>query len=137
MLLRRILQHFRIQNGFAAVLDFFIVVVGVFVGLQAQDWANGRVQRAIMILLDLLGRRWSLRALWELREGPQTFRDLQARCGYISPTVLNRRLQELREAALIEHGEGGYRYTALGRELTEQLVRLDSWSRRWAKEALK
>jgi DNA-binding HxlR family transcriptional regulator len=93
--------------------------------------------RPIMVLLDLLGRRWSLRALWELREGPQTFRDLQERCGDISPTVLNRRLQELREAALIERGEGGYHYTPWGRDLTEQLVRLDLWSSRWAKEALK
>lgn len=93
--------------------------------------------RPIMVLLDLLGRRWSLRALWELRDGPQTFRDLQERCGDISPTVLNRRLQELREAALIEHGEGGYGYTPWGRDLTEQLVRLDLWSNKWAREALK
>lgn len=93
--------------------------------------------RPIMVLLDLLGRRWSLRALWELRDGPQTFRDLQERCGDISPTVLNRRLQELREAALIEHGEGGYRYTLWGSELTEQLVLLDLWSSRWAKAAPK
>lgn len=89
--------------------------------------------RPIMVLLDLLGRRWSLRALWELREGPRTFRDLQERCGDISPSVLNRRLSELRDAALIEHGEGGYGYTPQGRDLAEQLVLLDSWANRWAK----
>jgi DNA-binding HxlR family transcriptional regulator len=91
--------------------------------------------RPIMALLDLLGRRWSLRALWELRDGPQTFRDLQERCGDISPSVLNRRLKELRDAALIEHGEGGYRFTMLGLELTEQMLQLDAWSNRWAKRA--
>jgi DNA-binding HxlR family transcriptional regulator len=96
---------------------------------------GSKTGRPIMALLDLLGRRWSLRALWELRDGPQTFRDLQLRCGDISPTVLNRRLKELRDAALIEHAEGGYRFTALGLELTEQLLKLDIWSNRWAKQA--
>ncbi len=93
--------------------------------------------RPIMALLDLLGRRWSLRALWELRDGPLTFRSLQERCGDISPTVLNRRLQELRDAALIDHGDGGYGYTAHGRELAEHLARLDAWSGRWARDALR
>ena len=53
--------------------------------------------RPIMALLDLLGRRWALRLIWELREGPLVFRALQARCG-VSPSVLNTRLAELREA---------------------------------------
>lgn len=92
--------------------------------------------RPIMALFDLLGRRWSLRILWELREGPLSFRLLQERCGDISPTILNRRLQELREAALVRLGEGGYGYTPWGRELTAQLAKLDAWSNRWAKEAL-
>lgn len=93
--------------------------------------------RPIMALLDLLGRRWSLRVLWELRERPLTFRALQERCGDISPTVLNRRLGELREAALVEHGEGGYAYTPWGRELTAQLLKLDDWSQRWARNAFR
>ncbi len=61
MLLRRISQHFKTQNWFAVGLDFFIVVVGVFVGLQAQEWANGRVQRANEVQV--------LRALAEDLEG--------------------------------------------------------------------
>lgn len=90
-----------------------------------------------MVVLDLLGRRWSLRVLWELRDGPLTFRELQRRCGDISPTVLNRRLRELREALLIEHEEGGYRYTSWGKELTAELMNLEKWSNRWAKDVLK
>jgi len=45
MLLRRVTQHFRTQNWFAVLLDFVIVVVGVFVGLQVQDWNDLRKQR--------------------------------------------------------------------------------------------
>jgi len=49
-----------------------------------------------MALLDLLGRRWTLRVIWELRDAPLLFRELQARCEGMSSSVLNQRLQELR-----------------------------------------
>ena len=55
-----------------------------------------------MALLDLLGRRWSLRVIWELRDGPLSFRETQARCGAISSSVLNDRLAELRAAGIVE-----------------------------------
>lgn len=88
-----------------------------------------------MALLDLLGRRWAMRVLWELRDTKLTFRALQAACGKISPTVLNDRVQELREVALIElDAEEGYGLTALGHDLVEQFVPLVAWSERWARQ---
>lgn len=45
MLLRHVSQHVRSQNWFAVLVDFFIVVVGVFVGLQVQDWNDARKER--------------------------------------------------------------------------------------------
>jgi DNA-binding HxlR family transcriptional regulator len=88
-----------------------------------------------MALLDLLGRRWALRVLWELRgEGAETFRDLQVRCGNISSSVLNQRLRELRKSGLIASGAaGGYRLTREGRSLLESLAPVDAWAKRWAK----
>ena len=56
--------------------------------------------RPIMVLLDLLGRRWTLRIVWELRDEPRRFRELQAAIG-ASPTIINTRLGELREAETI------------------------------------
>src|ERR1700761_5051140 len=67
--------------------------------------------RPIMALLDLLGRRWALRVIWELRDGPLSFRELQTRGGAISSSVLNDRLAELREAGIVETTEAGYRLT--------------------------
>ena len=61
-----------------------------------------------MATLDLLGRRWSLRILWELRDGPLAFRALSEACGGISPTVLNTRLRELRDGEIIELSDEGY-----------------------------
>jgi hypothetical protein len=42
MLLRRIIEHVKAQNWFAVGLDFVIVVAGVFIGLQVQQWNEAR-----------------------------------------------------------------------------------------------
>jgi DNA-binding HxlR family transcriptional regulator len=89
--------------------------------------------RPIMALLDLLGRRWALRVIWELRDGPLTFRLLQARCGAISSSVLNDRLAELRAAGIVAPEDEGYELTGEGRELLELYPPLDAWAERWAK----
>lgn len=91
--------------------------------------------RPIMVLLDLLGRRWTLRIVWELREEPRRFRELQDLIG-ASPTIVNTRLAELREAKLVELDEAvGYRLTALGDELLKLFLPLHVWSEKWAKAA--
>jgi DNA-binding HxlR family transcriptional regulator len=88
--------------------------------------------RPIMAALDLFGRRWSLRILWELRTKPLTFRDLQEACGAISPAVLNTRLTELREATIITQEPGGYRLTTEGTALITALIPLHEWAEKWA-----
>lgn len=93
---------------------------------------GSRTGRPIMALLDLLGRRWALRMLWELRHGPLTFRELQARCGGMSPSVLNGRLAELREAGIVEGVAEGYSLTKEGRRLLKDLAPLQRWAERWA-----
>lgn len=94
---------------------------------------GSRSGRPIMVLLDLLGRRWVLRILWELRGEPLNFRALQAACGGLSPSVLNQRLAELRAAALVEATEEGYRLTRQGRELFRLFGPLNQWAERWGR----
>src|SRR5882672_12781019 len=95
---------------------------------------GSRTGRPIMALLDLLGRRWSLRIIWELRSSRSTFRALRAACGNPSPTVLNERLRGLREVNLVDSVENeGYGLTRHGQELLERLLPLGEWSERWAK----
>jgi DNA-binding HxlR family transcriptional regulator len=91
--------------------------------------------RPIMALLDLLGRRWALRVLWELRTGESlTFRELQARCAEVSSSVLNDRLRELREAGIVTATPGeGYSLTREGLRLIDDLAPLDGWAKRWAR----
>jgi DNA-binding HxlR family transcriptional regulator len=86
----------------------------------------------IMALLDLLGRRWTLRVIWELREETLTFRELQARCGNISSSVLNQRLAELRGAGVMEAAKDGYALTDEGVRLLELYPPMQAWADRWA-----
>jgi DNA-binding HxlR family transcriptional regulator len=87
-----------------------------------------------MAALDLLGRRWALRILWELRDGPLGARALRERCDAMSSSVLYERLGELTEAGLVSREDGGdYALTALGASLGEALDPLDTWARRWAR----
>ena len=89
-----------------------------------------------MALLDLLGRRWSLRIVWELREATLTSRALRTACDEASPTVVQTRLTELREAGLVELLPGdGYRLTTLGRELMESFLPLHRFAERWSKRS--
>jgi DNA-binding HxlR family transcriptional regulator len=85
-----------------------------------------------MALLDLLGRRWALRVIWELREEPLLFRLLQERCSGMSSSVLNDRLRELRAAGIVELGDEGYRLTGEGRRLLRAFRPIDEWAERWA-----
>jgi DNA-binding HxlR family transcriptional regulator len=90
--------------------------------------------RPIMALLDLLGRRWSLRIVWELRGQALTSRALRTACDRASPTVLQARLSELRQAGFVELVPGdGYRLTALGRDLLENFLPLHRFAERWSK----
>lgn len=42
MLLRRVIGHFRKQEWTAIAIDFVIVVVGVFIGIQVSNWNQAR-----------------------------------------------------------------------------------------------
>ena len=86
-----------------------------------------------MAVLDLLGRRWALRVLWELRGDPLTFRALREATGGVSPTVLNARLAELRDADLVASTRSGYELTGTGRELCVALVPLYKFAEEWGK----
>jgi DNA-binding HxlR family transcriptional regulator len=90
-------------------------------------------RRPVLALLDLLGRRGTLRLLWELRDGhPQSFRLLRSSADDISPSVMNGRLKELREAGLVELADAGYRLTPTGHELIKYLKPLNRWADGWA-----
>jgi len=94
--------------------------------------------RPVMAILDLASRRGLLRVVWELRHGPLKFRPLQAACGAVSPSLLNTRLRELRDARLVELSTNeGYRLTPLGLGLYRAFEPISAWADGWAKDLKK
>jgi len=89
--------------------------------------------RPLMAALDLLGQRWTLRVIWELRADTLGFRELQRRCEQMSSSVLSARLATLTEAAVVDLDDDGYRLTPLGKDLITALNPLQSWAADWEK----
>lgn len=86
-----------------------------------------------MAALDLLGRRWALRILWELRDGPTGARALRAKCGGMSSSVLYDRLRELDSSGLVERTiDDEYVLSRMGASLGAALKPLDAWAESWA-----
>jgi len=88
----------------------------------------------MLALLDLLGRRWALRILWELRQQPASFQSLQRRCDSMSTSVLSQRLGELKESQLVEkNGSSDYALTESGTRLLARLDGIDEWTQEWTR----
>ncbi len=89
--------------------------------------------RPLMAALDLFGRRWNLRIVWELQHGALGFRALQQRCDNMSSSVLRQRLTELLDARIVEQQpDTAYRLTELGHGAYRALRPLVGWSDEWA-----
>ncbi|MGI5170993.1 winged helix-turn-helix transcriptional regulator [Spirillospora sp. CA-253888] len=90
--------------------------------------------RPLMAAMDLLGRRWALRIIWELRDGPVGARALLAHCEGLSSSVLYQRLAELTSSGLVAGSTEGYRLTPAGASLRQALAPLNEWADAWAQE---
>jgi DNA-binding HxlR family transcriptional regulator len=84
-------------------------------------------------LLELLGRRWALRVLWELRGEPLGYRELRRACDEVSTSVLAQRLRDLQDAGIVALADGAYTLSPAGRELAQHLIAVDAWARRHAR----
>jgi DNA-binding HxlR family transcriptional regulator len=93
---------------------------------------DSTTKRPLADLFELVGRRWTLRILWELRGRTLAFNDLRRAVGGMSQSVLVTRLTELFGAGLVADVPGGYRLTSEGASLTDELASLDGWAANWA-----
>lgn len=84
------------------------------------------------MVFDLLGRRWALRILWELRRDALGFRTLQDRCDGMSSSVLRDRLNELVGAQIVAVADDGlYGLSEHGRSLLKALTPISRWADQW------
>jgi DNA-binding HxlR family transcriptional regulator len=92
---------------------------------------GSKTGKPIMALFDLVGRTWSLGIIWQLRECPLSFSELQNKCENISPTLLTNRLKELQATYLVERCLEGYQLTSQGADLYAVIAPLGLWAKNW------
>ena len=61
---------------------------------------DGRKDAALRQALELVGDRWTALIMWQLREEPKRFTDLQGLCG-VNTKTLSQRLITIEDAGLI------------------------------------
>lgn len=90
--------------------------------------------RPVLESLELLGRRWALRIVWELRRDAMGFSELRSRTA-ISSSVLAQRLRELTAGGVLERDPNRrYRLSPAGRDLARVLYQLNRWAESAARE---
>ena len=88
MLLRRMIEHVRKQDWFAVAIDFVVVVVGVFLGIQLGNWNDERVfdNHERTLLLEL---RAEIAQGIELTNGWREYLDIVSEAGARSIAYLD------------------------------------------------
>lgn len=91
---------------------------------------------------EIVCSRWTMLVLRELISGSTRFNDLRRGVPRMSPTLLSKRLKELKDWGVIaEHktsqpGVVEYKLTPAGEELREVVMTLGSWGQRWIESSL-
>lgn len=99
MILRRIKAHVEKENWFAVGIDFAIVVVGVFIGIQVANWNETRVNRTIeTTYLELLQR--DLQTTQQELDAQITFEQFQVRVANEAAPLIDSSPSELRRQKL-------------------------------------
>ena len=94
MLLRRVIQHFRQQEWTAIGIDFLIVVVGVFMGIQVSNWNQAQTDKHLgekfteRLKADLVVEAWNYAALIEYLTDVQSNTD-KALAGLEGPSEIS------------------------------------------------
>lgn len=100
MLLRRITKHVQEQNWFAVFIDFLIVVVGVFIGIQVANWNDARtIDRKSAIMSERLKSDLQDEA-WNFLYTIEYYKDVQS-SGYRALNALTGKAELSDESLLI------------------------------------
>lgn len=121
--------RFRSRQARLCAIDMIFIVIGLYIPHIAMENKVNDPTAPMESALDLLGRRWALRIVWELRRDRLSFSDLSQRLA-ISPSVLTSRLRELVQADIceVEPNGRGYSLTGRGRELARILYEVNRWA---------
>jgi hypothetical protein len=136
MILRRVIAHFRKQEWMAIAIDFLIVVIGVFVGLQVNNWNEARSssRQEVVLIAQLADDLRSMRESF-------VFGDSVSRKAHDGWVAIFRALESCRpidaEPALIQYALARYQRTGqvnVQRTAYDEMTSLGMFSRLSDKE---
>lgn len=127
MILRRLAHAIREQHWFALTLELVVVVIGIFIGLEVNDWNQKRLerdsdQRALALFIDELqlmlqearvDLRYVTASMQDLSLGTEialkcdASEDERARLAAAIGSTLNWRVPDVRPSGLAEIGNSG------------------------------
>ncbi len=96
----------------------------------------------VAMAAEIVCSRWTVLVLRELISGSTRFNDLRRGVPRMSPTLLSKRLKELKKAGVLaEHktdqpGVVEYRLTPAGEELRDVVMTMGTWGQRWIESSL-
>ena len=116
MILRRVIAHFKKQEWTAIALDFLIVVMGVFIGIQVANWNNARADHATEVTYLILLQRDMRATITDLEEQIE-FERFQAQQASKAVTIISQPPSQMRRRKI------GMILSQLG---TRRTLRIDS-----------
>lgn len=96
----------------------------------------------VAMAAEIVCSRWTMLLLREMISGSTRFNDLRRGVPRMSPTLLSKRLKELKEWGVIaEHktdqpGVVEYKLTPSGEELRDVVMSIGTWGQRWIESSL-
>ncbi|GAA1711050.1 winged helix-turn-helix transcriptional regulator [Kribbella yunnanensis] len=95
---------------------------------MARPKTDGADDVHLLELFEVIGQRWTLRILWQLRSRPLSYREIAAEIPGLSTSVLTSRIRHLKSVGLVQHQGAGYELTPVGTELIAHVQHLRKWA---------
>ena len=90
------------------------------------------------LTFDIIGAKWKILIIWELRENEKRFREIQKSIGKITDKMLTKQLRELEIAELISRKvypevppRVEYGLTLLGKSILPVIEMLEEWGKQY------
>lgn len=106
--------------------------------MQNIELKKKKFNNYVELVIDIIGGKWKILIIWELRESEKRFRELQKSVGKITDKMLTQQLRELEEAELISRKaypeippRVEYSLTLLGKSLLPVLEMFEEWGKQY------
>ena len=106
--------------------------------MQEIELKDKNFSNYVELVFDIIGGKWKILIVWDLREREKRFRELQKSVGKITDKMLTQQLRELEEAELISRKaypevppRVEYSLTLLGKSILPVIEMLEEWGKQY------